>query len=134
MDLIVGGAYQGKLEYMKNEYGFSDEDIFFCSDGMDICCLDEIKGSRAVYGLEKLTLEMVRKGITLDELKEVILGSNVEAVCINDISCGVVPIEKDIRAWREESGRLMNALAKEADGVVRIFCGIPMALKEKKND
>ena len=28
MDLIIGGAYQGKTEFAKEKYGLSDKDIF----------------------------------------------------------------------------------------------------------
>jgi hypothetical protein len=31
MQLIIGGAYQGKLEYAKKTYNLKDEDIFECS-------------------------------------------------------------------------------------------------------
>jgi adenosyl cobinamide kinase/adenosyl cobinamide phosphate guanylyltransferase len=34
-----------------------------------------------------------------------------------------------LREWREAHGRMMNALSREADGVVRLFCGIPQVLK-----
>ena len=29
MELIFGGAYQGRLEYAKSKYNLRDEDIFF---------------------------------------------------------------------------------------------------------
>ena len=47
----------------------------------------------------------------------------------DDISCGVVPMDKEVRAWREATGRAINALAAQADRVVRVFCGLPMVLK-----
>ena len=30
MDLIIGGAYQGKTEFAKEKYGLSDKDICVC--------------------------------------------------------------------------------------------------------
>ena len=35
MILIIGGAYQGKLEYAKNEYLLTDGDVFFCENETD---------------------------------------------------------------------------------------------------
>ena len=32
MNLIIGGAYQGKLEYARERFGLSDEDICLCSE------------------------------------------------------------------------------------------------------
>ena len=53
-----------------------------------------------------------------------------DAVIIaDDISCGVVPIEADIRLWREETGRALTALAACSDTVTRVFCGLPARIK-----
>ena len=46
-----------------------------------------------------------------------------------DISCGVVPVDPLMRAWREACGRMNNLLAEEADEVWRLFCGLPQRLK-----
>ena len=53
-----------------------------------------------------------------------------DAVIIsNDVSCGIVPIETDLRAWREACGRMNNYLARESDEVWRLFCGLPQKIK-----
>ena len=36
MILIFGGAYQGKLEYAKKHWNFSDDDVFFCEENLTI--------------------------------------------------------------------------------------------------
>ena len=35
MILIIGGAYQGKLDYAKEKFGLKDEDIFDCAKAND---------------------------------------------------------------------------------------------------
>ena len=32
MDLIIGGAYQGKLTYAREKYGLKDKDIYTCTE------------------------------------------------------------------------------------------------------
>lgn len=32
MELILGGVYQGKLDYARNSYALTDEDIFICTE------------------------------------------------------------------------------------------------------
>ncbi len=32
MILIFGGAYNGKIDFIKKKYDLKDEDIFFCKD------------------------------------------------------------------------------------------------------
>ncbi|MFR6393894.1 MAG: bifunctional adenosylcobinamide kinase/adenosylcobinamide-phosphate guanylyltransferase [Oscillospiraceae bacterium] len=46
-----------------------------------------------------------------------------------DVSCGVVPMDRVQRLWREEVGRTVCALARRADSVTRVFCGLPLRLK-----
>ena len=33
MILIIGGAYQGKLDYAKDTFGIVDADVYTCSEG-----------------------------------------------------------------------------------------------------
>ena len=122
MKFIIGGAYQGKLDYAKTEYGVND--IFVC-EGMDIDF-----SVPCIYGIEKFCLACVRQG---GEAKDYFADHRSEwensiLIC-EDIFCGVVPIEADYRAWREMTGRLCAYLSAEADTVTRVFCGLPQRLK-----
>lgn len=47
----------------------------------------------------------------------------------NELGYGVVPMEKSDRMWRETVGRICTELAKEAEEVVRVVCGLGMRLK-----
>ena len=46
-----------------------------------------------------------------------------------DISCGVVPMDPEVRAWREAVGRMLVQLSLRAETVTRLFCGLPQRLK-----
>ena len=52
-----------------------------------------------------------------------------EIVICNEVGSGVVPLEADQRIWRDAVGDLSCRLAKRADCVVRMVCGIPQAIK-----
>ena len=125
MDLIIGGAYQGKLDYARSRYGLRDEDVSTCSED------DGIRfGCRCLYKAEEFALWCVRNGIDAveylvqhkDEWKDSIF------IC-EDIFCGVVPMGADMRAWREMTGRMCSYLSSEASGVIRVFCGLEQVLK-----
>ena len=61
---------------------------------------------------------------------DMILKKNPNAVITCDeIGCGIVPIDKTDRLWREMSGDACQYLAARAAKVCRVVCGIPMALK-----
>ena len=120
MILIIGGAWQGKLDHAKEAFGITDRDVYFCSCGV----IDFSK--RCIYRLEEFTshcedpigyFEAHR-----EDWKESIL-------ILQDIFCGVVPMGAENRAWRQRTGRLAQYLSMEASQVSRIFCGLEQRLK-----
>lgn len=137
MKLIIGGAFQGKLEYAKTEYGLADGWI----DGAD-CVLEEIGTCRGIFHFEawvhrflqersgqerawELTVEAFAKTVA-DCLYE----KNPELVVVTrELGCGIVPIDPDDRKYRETHGRICTELARHADEVVRVICGVGMRLK-----
>ena len=125
MILIFGGAYQGKLEYAKEHWNFSDDDVFFCEENLTIDL-----SKKVICGLEKFVYACVCKGVeTKDDLAEYDVPLDDKILIADDISQGVVPIEPDRRAWRESVGRTLLWLGKNADEVHRVFCGLGQRLK-----
>ena len=124
MILIIGGAYQGKLDFAKEAFGITDEDVFVCKDS-------EIDFSkRCVYALEKFTLACVREGKDPASYLQGHREAWDDSIFIcQDFFCGVVPMEAEARAWRQITGRLAQYLSQEADRVSRIFCGLEQRLK-----
>ena len=122
MELIIGGAYQGKRTFAQEKFGFSEYEIFTCTDtDIDFSkpCIDK---------LEDFVLACVRTGIDpLEKLKGQDLSGKV-IICM-DIFCGVVPIDATMRLWRHTTGLVCQYLAKNADSVYRIYCGLEQKLK-----
>lgn len=133
MHLIFGGAYQGKLDYAKEHYQLKEEDVYFCSSEEmdDKTLIPEIEFSKRVINkLEEFVLCCVRSGVeTKDYLEEHRNEWKDSIMICTDISAGVVPCEKELRAWREMVGRTLMYLGKEAEEITRIFCGIPQKIK-----
>ena len=112
MILIIGGAGQGKLEYVLQKTGLGPEQV-----ARD----PETARSRPVFaGVEQWP-----------ELEEnELLAANPEIILICDeVGSGVVPMDPAQRTWREQVGRLCCRLAARAERVERIFCGLSMVLK-----
>ena len=124
MHLYIGGAYQGKLDCAKVRFGFRDEDIFTCTTE------DEIRFRPCVRRLEEYVLRCLRLGA--DPVKA-LLEREAEwkdvVFIIRDISSGVVPIDTELRLWREAAGRVCGMLSARAETVTRVFCGLEERLK-----
>lgn len=120
MDLIIGGVYQGKLDYVVSNFGIKECDVFFCYDApyMEF-------SKRCIYGFEKYLHACLCAGVE-PELEK--LRDDVVVIC-QDISCGIVPVDPLERQWRELCGRTLTTLAAQAETVTRIFCGLPQQLK-----
>lgn len=120
MVLIIGGAYQGKLEFAKEAFGITDADVCICS-------AEELDFSKpCIYKLEEFT------ALHLDPIGyfEAHRAEWQDSILIlRDIFCGVVPMEAETRAWRQRTGRLAQYLSREAAQVSRIFCGLEQRLK-----
>ncbi len=133
MILIIGGAYQGKLDYAKEKFGLKDEDIFDCAkanDGNDWPSID-LK-AKVLNHFERYILACTREGIEASSHVEASLEQLKDKIILaDDITQGVVPMDKLERAWREETGRSLVILGKEAEKVIRVFCGIPQEIKAR---
>jgi len=121
MMLIIGGRGQGKLDYVRMAYDVKEEEI-----GTDL------GENRVVYGLHNMIRTMVAAGE--DPQAAVLAHSRTHPQTIyicDEVGSGVVPIDPAQREWREAVGRCCCALAKEAQRVERIFCGLPLVLKRE---
>lgn len=118
MELIIGGAYQGKLDYARTAFGVTDGDV-------EVCTPDRAPDltKRCLVHYENYVLYCLRSGE-----KEGALRADAVVVA-DDIFCGVVPMDAEVRAWREAAGRSFTALAFRADTVTRLFCGLARRLK-----
>ncbi|MDU4884381.1 bifunctional adenosylcobinamide kinase/adenosylcobinamide-phosphate guanylyltransferase [uncultured Clostridium sp.] len=125
MVLVFGGAYNGKLDFVKEQFNVSEDDIFYCG-------VNEFDFSKKVIcGLHKFTYNNILKEInSLQYIKENINLFKDKIIIADEISSGIVPLKKEDRMWREETGRCLQYLSKESSCVYRIFCGIPTIIKD----
>lgn len=122
MNLVFGGAYQGKREYAAAQFGVHE--IETCPLGVPAF------SAPGTAGLENFSLYCVDQKLDsvqwLQERES--LWQDKTLIC-QDISGGVVPIDPRERAWREENGRMLKFLAARAGHVARVFCGIGQVIR-----
>lgn len=125
MILIIGGAYQGKLDYVLDAYQIPQEEVHNCSEDNT-----KLSGRRVIYHFEKWVMACLDQGKeAVKEMREYLQVHPESIIICEDISSGVVPVDPRLRQWRENVGRHVTVLSREADEVVRLFCGIPTKLK-----
>ena len=87
-------------------------------------CTEAELSARAVWDVQ----DLVHGVADLEALAEEL--SAHEVVIATEVGGGVVPMDPDQRADREAAGRLAILLARRAERVIRVYCGIPTVLKE----
>ena len=105
MIFITGGAVSGKRTFAQT-LGVPEADIVLDAHLM-------VSGEETDEQLEQLA----------DRL------ASAPVVIAAEVGSGVHAVDAQQRAWRERAGRLSILLAKRAQRVVRMVCGIPTELK-----
>ncbi len=108
MKLIIGGAFQGKLEYAKREFPKLER-----VESFHEIIKSQLEDDMDVLGNLRQNLEKYKDKV----------------IICDDISCGVVPMDPKLRKWREIVGQALVLIAAESDEVIRVFCGIGTKLK-----
>ena len=127
MVLIYGGAYQGKRDFAVKQYGINDSDIFTFDEK---CDASELPEHKCLQNFHLFIFALINAGADpLAYVSEHIGSLDGKMIISDDISCGVVPMGAENRAWREAAGRCLTLLSKRSAEVWRVFCGIPTRLK-----
>lgn len=128
MHIVFGGLFNGKTDYV-NEH--------FIPEVMIEVDLEKVSVTGKVIAIRNFQ-QLVKPYLQLDEVeagKKIFseiasLATNNTVICIcDDVSRGVVPIDKEERKMRDVLGRLYQQLFQEAQSVTRIWYGIPEKIK-----
>lgn len=114
MILLIGGNGAGKASYVRESLGYVEGQI---ADGILSDCPAILNLHRIVAAHPNQT-EMLFQQLC-----------NKAILTCDEVGGGVVPLDPVQRQMREETGRLLILLAREADTVLRLFCGIPTVIK-----
>lgn len=153
MELYIGGFAQGKLEYVQNkkaEEAISIAMVIDCAqsdyqktlqsidnkiknENADVNNIANVNDIVIINHLHLWVKDLLREGmeeaaVQLTILSWVATHPNTILIC-DELGNGIVPLEKMDRIWREQTGRLMIELAKQAERVERILCGLGQRLK-----
>lgn len=132
MILIFGGAYSGKLSFVKEKFNIKEDEIFTVNNDLNSIDIDYSK--TVINGFHKLIYKLSLKGIDATEyiIKNNELFKDKIIIC-DDISQGIVPLKKEDRIWRENTGKCLQYISNNSKAVYRVFCGIATVIKNEEN-
>lgn len=126
MILVTGGAFQGKKEYVAEQFEISQQDM---ADGAN-CSWDELRQCRCLFHFHLFIKRMMEGGEDPSDLCEILIEENPNIIIVtNEVGYGIVPLERFEREYREKCGRIYCEIAKEAEEVHRVVCGIGQVIK-----
>lgn len=125
MKMVIGGAFQGKQAYVRTH--FPEIPMIDWVNGKDVEEI-EIFTKKVIYNFH----EYIRRQ-NLEEQEMLVsrlTRENPDVILITDeIGYGLVPIDADDRAYREQVGRICTELAAFSDEVIRVVMGIGTKIK-----
>lgn len=125
MELIIGGAFQGKSDYAKKQH----HEICW-REGRDLGA-DEIFTASGVLNLHEFIRKEMQAGQDLEGFGEELIRRNPNLILTScEIGYGVVPVDAFDRAYREKTGRICTVLASYSRKVTRVICGIGTVIKD----
>jgi adenosylcobinamide kinase/adenosylcobinamide-phosphate guanylyltransferase len=129
MEMIIGGAFQGKSTYAKRNYPNIN-----WREG-DSLTFEELLHAEGVLGFDKYIYKELKDGRELSTLAKSLITENPDIILVsNEVGYGVVPIDAFDRAYREMVGRICTELAAYSKKVTRIICGIGTVIKDVTED
>ena len=124
MHLILGGRYMGKRDYAMRLYGNFGHVCNLSRDDPE-----EIRAG-LITSIHDGVKTLIARGVNPVDFMADRIDILRDCVITGDEICGgVVPADAFGRKWRDETGRLYQFLANEADIVDRVFAGLPLRLK-----
>ena len=127
MKLIIGGYAQGKLAYVLEKYRLQEDVVW-----------DGILPDHTFSGQKKIVIDHLHQWVKNRILDdgcpereiEAFLNDFEDCILISDeIGNGIIPLNAFEREYRERMGRILILLAKRAEEVERVICGIGQKIK-----
>lgn len=130
MVLVIGGRSQGKSLYAHENY--KDASVFI--DGLQdvikgwLVCLPEnyaeSPGNTCAYYMSEAD---ILSSAFIDNIMSDIPEDAV--VICDEVGCGIVPIDRSERLYRDVVGHVCCYAASRAESVIRVSCGIGTRIK-----
>jgi adenosylcobinamide kinase/adenosylcobinamide-phosphate guanylyltransferase len=125
MEMIIGGAFQGKSALAKKKYP-----NLVWVQGKETNA-ESLMKAQGVLGFHEFIRKEMKEGRDVTGLAERLIRENPDLILVSDeVGYGVVPVDAFDRAYREATGRICTELAGFSSRVTRVACGIGTVIKD----
>lgn len=129
MILIVGGRCQGKGAYAQKLLGQEGQGcVLQVADG-STGPWQQAAGADCILNFHEYIRQVLAAGEDLEQFVGQILSAAPEVITMDEVGCGIVPMERSQRDYREAVGHVGQRLAAAAGQVYRMVCGVPVQIK-----
>ncbi len=124
MEMIIGGAFQGKSTYAKEHH----PNVCW-KKGADLE-KEELMNAEGVLDFQEYIKKELKADKDVARLAEELWEKNPDIILVSqEVGYGVVPMDAFDRKYREAVGRVCTDLASKSKKVIRVVCGIGMVIK-----
>ena len=137
MKFVFGGSFQGKLDFVAEQLVQEGKipqkaQISALTAEGEICAWEAFFAKPVIHHLEQAIWRGMAEEQDPYAFVEELLHQNPDVwIIMDEVGSGIVPLDADIRRWRETVGRISCLLSQEATDVYRVLCGIPRCLKKE---
>ena len=129
MIFIVGGAWQGKRKFAESLLLETTGEIV---DQFHLYVKEQVHLIFNKENRESL-LEQVKVQISC-KIENITRNNPPAIVIIDEIGCGIVPVQPEDRIYRDLAGYAGQLLAEKAEIVYRVTAGIGVKIKDAKGE
>lgn len=125
MEMIIGGAFQGKTILAKAEH---PEISWIRGEEAD---REAVLRAEGILEFHEFIRKELKEGKEVGNLAAELISKNPDVILVSDeVGYGVVPIDAFDRRYREAVGRVCTELAGFSGKVTRVVCGIGTVIKD----
>lgn len=98
--------------------------------GQEALARQENPQAEIIADFHTLVRRWIDDGLDVQKQTEMLCDEQPQAVIVSDeVGCGVVPMGRENRFWREQVGRAQCLIAARSEQVTRMLCGIGVRIK-----
>ena len=137
MIFITGGAFQGKEAYARTLSGLGQEEFVgrkadgtvSGKEGAQAPVAGQLAGKKILVNYQGFVRQALAQGEDVLEMTRQVLAQEPEFVTMDEVGCGILPMAKEERQYRDLAGAAGQMLAASAREVYRVVAGIPVRIR-----